>query len=143
MTERKKLTITQKLSELEGFLRALRKLKLKITKKEFFADEMPRRLIERYLQLALEAVIDISTQIINEEKFRKPTEYREAIDILGEEGILPGAFSHKFAPAAGFRNILVHDYVRLDTKKVFEHFQNDLPDIEKFVRHVKEYLRRK
>ncbi|HPQ05458.1 MAG TPA: DUF86 domain-containing protein [Methanothermobacter sp.] len=32
----------------------------------------------------------------------------EVIEILGEIGILPRDFADKFAPAAGFRNILVH-----------------------------------
>lgn len=40
---------------------------------------MVRRIIERYLQLAIEAVLDISDQIINENALRKPEEYKDAI----------------------------------------------------------------
>lgn len=101
-----------------------------------------RRAIERYLQLAIEASLDISDQIINEEGLRKPKEYRENILILGEQGILPKSFSARFSFAAGFRNILVHDYVRLDKEKVYEHFKKDAADIEKFAKFILLYLKR-
>jgi len=48
------------------------------------------------------------------ENAQKPTDYYEAITTLGELGILPFEFSQKFAPIAGFRNILVHEYLQVD-----------------------------
>lgn len=141
MTERQKLTLTERLDQLKQFIKALRTLQKTVNRKRFFSEEMVRRIIERYLQLALEAVLDIADQIINQEKFRKPKEYRDTILILGEEGILPKAFAYEFSGAAGFRNILVHDYVRLDNKKVYIHFKNDVRDIEKFIKYVLKYMR--
>lgn len=141
MTERQKLTLAQKITELQQFVKTLRVLQKKIDRKQFLAEDFIRRAVERYLQLAIEAALDISDQIINEEGLRKPKEYRENILILGEQGILPKGFSARFSLAAGFRNILVHDYVRLDKEKVYEHFKNDAADIEKFVKFVLLYLK--
>lgn len=142
MTERQKLTLGERIAQLQQFVKALRRLQKMVDRKKFFSEESVRRMIERYLQLALEAVLDISDQVINQEKFRKPKEYRDNIFILGEEGILSKAFTYKFAPAAGFRNILVHDYVKLDNKKVYAHFRNDVKDIEQFIRYILKYLKR-
>lgn len=142
MTERQKLTLGDRIAQLQRFTKTLRGLQKMVDRKKFFSEETVRRMIERYLQLALEAVLDISDQVINQEKFRKPKEYRDNILILGEERILPKAFAHKFSPAAGFRNILVHDYVKLDNQKVYAHFRNDVNDIERFVRYILRYLKR-
>lgn len=142
MTERQKLTLSQKIAELQQLTKALRSLQKKIDRKQFLAEDFVRRAIERYLQLSIEATLDISDQIINEENLRKPTEYKDNILILGEQGILPKSFAARFSRAAGFRNILVHDYVRLDKEKVYEHFKKDVVDIEKFIKAVLIYLKK-
>lgn len=41
---------------------------------------------------------------------------------------------------AGFRNILVHDYMRLDRGLVYEIINNNLKDIEEFIRIIIEYI---
>lgn len=142
MTERQKLTLVQKIAELQQFVKILRTLQKKINRKQFLSEDFVRRAVERYLQLAIEATLDISDQIINEEGLRKPKEYRDNILILGEQGILPKSFAVRFAHAAGFRNILVHDYVRLNKEKVYEHFKKDAVDIEKFIKAVLIYLKK-
>lgn len=142
MTERQRLTFAQKIAELQQFVKSLRVLQKKIDRKQFLTEDFARRAIERYLQLAIEAALDISDQIINEEGLRKPKEYRDNILILGENGILPKKFANQFSCAAGFRNILVHDYVRLDKDKVYEHFKKDAADIEKFIKYILVYLKK-
>ena len=40
--------------------------------------------------------------VISKEGFRKPEIYKEIIEILGDEGILPEEFAERFAEAAKF-----------------------------------------
>ena len=101
-----------------------------------------RGAIERYFQIALECVIEISEMIIAEKGFRKPEKYREAIFILGDNGILPKNFSKRFAPAAGFRNVLVHRYAEVNLNKLYRHLQEDLKDFDAFARHIVRYLKK-
>lgn len=77
------------------------------------------------------------------EKARKPETYREVIEILGEIGVLAENFANKFAPAAGFKNILVHMYTEIDIEKVYEYLQNNLEDINKFAKFIAKYLKEK
>lgn len=135
--------MAEKIAHLQKMVKSLRQLQKTVDKKKFFSEEMIRRVVERYLQLALEAVLDIADQVINEEKFKKPREYKDNILILGEEKILPKEFAFKFSGAAGFRNILVHDYVKLDNAKVYLHFKKDAGDIEKFLKYILKYLKAK
>ncbi|MBZ0157854.1 MAG: DUF86 domain-containing protein [Alphaproteobacteria bacterium] len=104
-------------------------------------DPLVRGAVERYLHLAAECVIDIAEIIIAERGLRKPEEYREAIEILGEAGILSGDFAVYFAPIAGFRNILVHEYAKIDLDEVYRHLQKDLPDFEKFIHFIVLHLK--
>ena len=109
---------------------------------ELRADHTLRGAVERYLQLAAEAVLDICEMVIVKEGLLHPQEYREAILILGENGILPATFAEQLAPLAGLRNILVHEYADVDLAQVHRHVREDLPDLERFMREIENYLRR-
>ena len=49
----------------------------------------------------------------------EPRDYYEAIVRLGELGVLPPEFAAHLAPLAGFRNILVHEYLEVDWLEVY------------------------
>lgn len=111
-----------------------------LTTQELKADEDRRAMIERYLQLACEVVIDIANLLNAEFRFRPADESKESIVILGEEGVLDKEFANEFAGMAGFRNILVHDYVDIDYEKVADILNTRLGDFERFAREVSRYL---
>lgn len=126
----------EKLKEYVGYLKSYQKYSLD----DLTKDPTLRGAVERYLHLSAECVIDIAEIMIAELGLRKPEEYREAIDILGEGKILPDEFAYYFAPIAGFRNILVHEYTKIDLVEVYRHLQKDLVDFEKFAGYIIEYL---
>jgi uncharacterized protein YutE (UPF0331/DUF86 family) len=70
---------------------------------------------------------------------RKPADYYEAFLILGEAGILSMDFARKIAPLAGFRNILVHEYLRLDWELVFENLHR-MAELEEFYDSIRRFL---
>lgn len=102
-----------------------------------------RSAVERNFQVAIEAALDTAEVIISEEGFEKPEDYREAILTLGRKGILPQEFVERFAPAAGFRNILVHGYAEIDLEKLHDFLLEGLKDFDEFARHVAKYLEKK
>lgn len=99
-----------------------------------------RGAIERYMEVSLACMIDICEIVISIEKLRRPDTYREVILVLGQHGILPEEFSRKLAPAAGFRNVLVHMYADIDIGKLYSHLQNDIVDLELFAGYIAKYL---
>jgi len=107
-------------------------------KGELQSDPYLQDIIERNLQVAAQAVIDISNRIISIEGLEKPRDYYEAIIRLGEAGILPFDFAQRMAPIAGFRNILVHDYLEIDWDEVYNNLQK-LRHISQFMEHVKDW----
>lgn len=115
----------------------------KRTKKELESNITLRGAVERYMQVAIEIVIEIGEMIIAGECFRKPETYREVIEILGEQGVLEKGFAERFAPAAGFRNILIHRYGDIDIDELYSHLRNDIKDFDTFARQVADYAKGK
>ena len=136
----RKISLATKLGKLEGYVKIITGLQKEVNKKRFLNDDFVQKTIERYLQLALEAVLDIADHVVNEYAFEKGETYRDVILILGKNKVLPEKFAKKFSPAAGFRNILVHNYISLNAEKVFNHFKKDAGDIRKFMQYVVRFI---
>jgi len=70
----------------------------------------------------------------------KPRDYYESILRLGELGVLPADFAERLAPIAGFRNILVHEYLTVNWDEVYGNLQR-LDDLYQFAEYVRNWLR--
>ena len=130
--------IEQRLERLKKSLTKLEPLKEK-TKDEFFQDDYLRDIVERNLEVSIQACIDIANRIISLDELEKPKDYYSAIIILGKENILPYDFAQRFAPVAGFRNILIHQYLDLDWDEVYNNLKN-LEDFYIFIDYINKWL---
>ena len=131
--------INEKLALLRHYVKILRGFR-GVRASDLVKDEIKRGAIERYLHLAAEVVLDIAAQLIAEFRFRTPEDYRESILVLGEEGVLPQDFAKEFSKIAGFRNILVHDYLKIDYHQLVDNLNYRLDDFERFAQAVAKYL---
>jgi uncharacterized protein YutE (UPF0331/DUF86 family) len=109
---------------------------------EFDQDPYLRDIVERNLEIAAQCCIDISHRIISLEGARKPADYYDAILSMGELGVLPAEFARHLAPLAGFRNILVHEYLTVDWDEVYRTLHH-LEDLERFAELVRRWLRQR
>ena len=107
---------------------------------EYVADTRLRRFVERTLQLALEACLDIGNMVISREGLRTPTDNQDVFRVLAHEGIVPPTLLATLLKMARFRNLLVHDYARIDDAIVFGVMKKRLGDLTRFARAVVRYL---
>lgn len=131
--------VASRLSRLQEYLGYLQKLR-RYPYRQFSRDPFIRGSAERYLQLAIECCLDLGNHLISDRGLRKAQDYAEVFGILGEAKFIPAAFAKRIAPMAGFRNILVHDYLRVDPKRVYEFLQERLGDFERFSRAIAKTL---
>ena len=103
---------------------------------------MKYRAVERSLQLAAQAIVDIATHIISADYNARVEDYRQAIESLGREGVLPPASAERLAPIAGFRNILVHEYLVVDPMKLYDMLIHGRTDLQEFGQRIIGYLQR-
>jgi uncharacterized protein YutE (UPF0331/DUF86 family) len=90
----------------------------------------------------VQCCIDVCHRIIAIENARKPANYYEAISLMGELGVLPMDFARRLAPIAGFRNVLIHEYLDIDWDRVYTYLQN-LEDLDRFGSLVRKWLAKK
>jgi uncharacterized protein YutE (UPF0331/DUF86 family) len=96
--------------------------------------------IERGLQISIECIIDIANIIISSINIEKPDTYRETIIILGKEGVLPKAFAKEISNMVAFRNILVHDYMKIDEEIMIDILKKHLDDFGKFAGYINKWI---
>ncbi|MEW6189856.1 MAG: DUF86 domain-containing protein [Actinomycetota bacterium] len=129
--------ILDRFKELEDNLAILEKLS-KIEKEKFISSPETYKLAERCLQLSIECVLDVTHYILAQKNLPR-AEGGEAIIALGEHRIIPMEFTKEIRPMAGFRNILVHEYLKIDRKRVYE-YTGKIEDFRKFERYILEFL---
>lgn len=130
--------IERRLDELSERLARLAPLRSR-PRADFDSEPYLRDIVERNLEVAAQCCIDISHRIIALEGALKPRDYHEAIVRMGELGVLPADFAEQLAPIAGFRNILIHDYLVVDWDEVYENLAN-LDDLYRFATLIRTWL---
>jgi uncharacterized protein YutE (UPF0331/DUF86 family) len=97
---------------------------------------------ERYLQLSIQIIIDVSHLIIIDLDLPRPEDNYEAISILYEKEIISGGLADKITRMIGLRNLLVHEYGRIDRKKIFEILNGNLKDLEMFSDRIADFVKK-
>lgn len=135
----KRDVVLSRLSKLNEYIDFLNKVK-EYSKDEYSNDPFVYGASERFLHLAIECVLDISNHVISDMRFRKPDNNRDIFEVLSENKIIENNLKNNLCNMAGFRNILVHDYIKLDREVVYDIIINNLRDIEEFMNIVSEYV---
>jgi len=97
-------------------------------------------ILEKGLQVLIQNLLDIGAHVLAGGFKNDWDDYSQIIRKLAVHGVIPSAFADKIKGMAGLRNILVHDYLRVDLEKLIEFVQFRLEDFLVFMRLVREYL---
>ena len=95
------------------------------------------------LQEAIEACLDIANHIIAGVGFPRAEEYSEFFTRLSKEGVIDDNLADRLAEMAKFRNLLVHRYGNVDSKRLHDILNHNLDDIQEYVRQILEYANKK
>lgn len=136
-------TINSKIKELQKNLILLKSVSLNINKDNLKEDMIKYWGIERGIQICIECVIDISNVIISNLDIEKPDTYKECILVLSNEDIIPQRFAKQISNMVSFRNILVHDYMKIDEEIIINVLKNNLDDFAKFMNYINKWIKGK
>jgi len=123
--------ILRKLSMLEEYLKQIAEYR-SISTEQYANDWKSQRIIERTLQMMVETCIDIAGHIISDMKYRIPTSYADSFSVLAENRIVDNNLSQSLVKMAKFRNVVVHDYDRVDAEIVIGILRRNLDDFKKY-----------
>ncbi|MBI3353918.1 MAG: DUF86 domain-containing protein [Nitrospirae bacterium] len=127
--------IENKISSVKKYLRILERYK-RYSQDEIVNDIDKKGAVERYLYLAVQASIDLAESVIAYKNLRRPSTMSDSFYILQEEGIISIELTEKMVKMTGFRNIIAHDYEKLNYAIVYDVLQNRLIDIEDFLNRI-------
>jgi uncharacterized protein YutE (UPF0331/DUF86 family) len=108
----------------------------------YLTDPFVQDVVERNLQVASQVILDVCTHLIAGQGWQSPDTYEDAIVILAQRGAIPDALAERLRGMAGFRNILVHEYLEIDSQIVYEVATDHLDDYEEFARCVAAWVER-
>ncbi len=127
-----KEVILRRVGYLEKTINYLRGIE-NFSKEEFSNDPDIYFRFERAFHLALEAVLDLANHLIADQNLRMPESNRDVFNVLYENNLINKALYTKLEKMAGFRNILVHDYLVLDREREYEIIRSNLDELRKFM----------
>ena len=122
-----KTLILRKLAELEDYLDQIREFS-SVSLDEYTGDWKTQRIVERTLQIMIEVCADIAGHVISDEKLRIPVSYADAFRSLFEAGMIASETRDVMEKMAKFRNIVVHQYERIDAEIVVLILRQHLDD---------------
>lgn len=134
--------IIGKLERLDEYLKYLAEIQ-KTNKNSFLRDYHFHGLAERYLQLAIEILLDIGKLTIIAEGLRRPEDNQDIFSVLCETDIISKTLARRLTGLANFRNILVHDYEKIDREIVYDKLQKNLTDFRDFKKEIVKYVKRR
>ena len=133
--------ILTKLGYIEEYLGKLEPL-LSLPTEQLLVDDLRLPVIERYLQLMIDTAIDINTLIIQVENLQASEDYQGTFAIMASSKVLPHELAFAMAPSVGLRNLLVHQYEKIDKKMMVNDAKRDIGQYRQYVKYVFEYTGR-
>ena len=131
--------VLAKLDEVDGYLDELRAVTPRDL--EEYARIEKKRSCERLLQLAVEATIDACAMLVTGLRLGLPGEENDLFEKLARQGVISGGMTETLRRMKGMRNLLVHEYGRIDDALVFEAVRDRLADFGTFRREILDFLR--
>jgi uncharacterized protein YutE (UPF0331/DUF86 family) len=99
-----------------------------------FKEDTPRQdAIGFNLLRACDQCIDLANHTIRVRKLGLPKETRDSFRLLATNRIIPQDLAARLEGMVGFRNVLVHEYQRMDIKLMIDVIENRLGDLLAFV----------
>lgn len=126
--------VEKKLARVEACLRDLRVL---ARPDAIATDVMQQRFVEHTLQIALQAVLDVASHIVSDERLGEPASNHELFALLAKAGVIDPAAVPALKAMAGFRNVLVHEYDDVNLAIVRDVVEHRLGDLEAFVAAIR------
>ena len=132
--------IENKLAQLAGYLADLIESQ-DVEQKEYLADKKTQRYVERTLHLAIECCLDIGNHLIADNNWREPINNKDVFAVLEENRVISSSLLSDLGKMAQFRNVLVHDYARVESDIIYSILQNNVADFQRFIHEINEALK--
>lgn len=130
--------IEKKLDVLEDYIRQIEQMDFDEGKLD--KDKDIQHLLSFRLQQAVETTIDIATHIIASFSLERKETAKDAFEVLAKEKIITEKLAKNMSLACDFRNLVVHGYQKIDFKRLYYDYKDDLNDLREFAKQINNLL---
>jgi uncharacterized protein YutE (UPF0331/DUF86 family) len=121
---------------LEDNVRELKKIRDESTLNNIRESKANQWSLRYGLLESIQIVIDISCHLAGKYNLGNPQSYSECIELLYKNNYLDSDLSKKLKSMIGLRNILVHEYIKVDVGKIYE-LLDHIGDFKLFAEKIK------
>ena len=115
----------------------------KYTIDEVAKDFVKQAAVERILERIITRAIDINQHIVAESETQKisaPKDYKETFKALADLGVYDENFAEEISKSVVSRNMLAHEYDKVDYSKVYSSMGDCLRDYNKYCEYILKFL---
>ena len=131
--------IESKLRFLREYLGDLEEYEI-ISLHDYQTNKKDQRFVERTLHLACECCLDIATHLISRLGLREPKDNKDLFIVLFENRIIAEDVHAAMVKMAKFRNLVVHDYARIEPEVVIGILKTNTGDFKQFAHEIITFL---
>ena len=132
--------VARKLEGIEQYHGELRERQETLSRSEFLQSTTQQRAVERMFENAIQACSDLAQHIATRAFDYEGSTAKEAVRVLYREDVIDEETTDTLVSAIGFRNVLAHEYGRVDTEEVYETLQTGLDVYDAFSQQVAQWV---
>ena len=129
----------QRLENLEENIATLKTLKKRFSISDIKENKLDEWPLRYGIFESIQIIIDISCHISSKYNLGSAKTYVECIENLQKQNYLNKKLSKNLISATGLRNLLIHEYVKIDIEQLYD-FLNFTDDFSQFIKDIKEYI---
>ncbi len=133
--------VSIKLEQIEQYHNELKDKQKTVSRNEFLENTTEQRAVERMFENVIQASSDLAQHIATQDFGFEGRTSRGAFRVLHQEGIIDEDTVNTLVAAVGFRNVLAHEYGRVEYPEVYETLQTGLPVYDTYSRQVAQWAR--
>jgi len=132
--------IKQKIEQTEEYLDEVVSI-IPESLEEYEKSTTIKRACERYFQLVIECIIDLSFFIVVYRKLKQPLNEDNVFDVLFKGDIISESLKNRLKNAKGMRNYVIHRYEEINDELVYNAISEELgKDVREFIERVTEVI---
>jgi len=135
-----KRVVAVKLEQIEQYHSELKGKQETLSREEFLSSTTEQRAVERMFENVIQACSDLAQHVATHKFGFEGKTSKGAIRSLHREGVISEATADTLVAAIGFRNVLAHEYGRIDYEDVWEMLQSGLSVYDTFSQQIARWV---
>jgi len=133
--------VAKKLEQIEQYHGELKEKQQSLSRENLLTNTTEQRAVERMFENAIQACSDLAQHVATHDFAFEGDASKEAIRLLGQEEVIDEDTMNTLIAAVGFRNVLAHEYGKVDYDEVYELLQTGLDVYDAFSRQIAQWVR--